>query len=216
MAGSGTASAVADRPPVQPPPAAPAPPRRKRGRGAWIIAGLAAVLVAGLIVFLVTDPFGSDGSEAQGQDTPTTSAAPSTTAEPSPTGGEDDEGSGNAEETATEAGNSGPGNADPLSADNIRAFLTDYHQQVLSDPAGAYARTGPTLRSVISEANYVEYWGQFQDVVISDIEAVDGQNTARATQELVYVGGGSESSRRLFTFIVEGGQLILDSDFPVD
>jgi hypothetical protein len=208
-----TASAVADRPPARP-PAPPAPARGKRRRGAWIAAGLLALLLAGLVVLLVIDPFGGDGgSEAQESPSPTTSAAPSTTAEPSPTDDEAGETSApSAEETS--AGNSGPGNGDPLAASNIQNFLADYHQQVLSDPSGAYARTGPTLRASISEAGYVEYWSQFEDVVISDVQAVDGQNTATATQELVYVGGGSETSQRLFTFVVQDGQLILDSDFP--
>jgi tRNA A-37 threonylcarbamoyl transferase component Bud32 len=213
--GGGTASAVADRPAQ--PPAPPAPPRKRR-RGAWIAAALVAVLLAGLVVLLVTDPFGGDdGSEAQESQTPTTSAAPSTTAEPSATGDGDDEGSGSGSDSTTEetpTGNSGPGNGDPLAADNIQTFLGDYHAQVLSDPSAAYARTGPTLRANISEGNFVEYWSQFEDVVISDVQAVDGQNTARATQELIYVGGGSETSQRLFTFIVRDGELVLDSDFP--
>jgi hypothetical protein len=171
------------------------------------------VLLAALVVLLLTDPFGGDGgTEAEESPSPTTSAAPSTTAEPSPTAEDGDETTDPpAEETTAVV--SEPVSADPLAADNIRAFLQDYHQQVLSDPGAAYARTGPTLRANISEGNYIEYWSQFQDVVISDVQAVDGQNTATATQQLVYVGGGSETSQRLFTFIVQDGQLILDSDF---
>src|SRR5688572_24572995 len=76
--GTGTASAVADRPPVQSPPRPAAPPKKKRGRGAWIAAALAAVLVAGLIVFLVSDPFGDDDGGTGAEESPTTSAAPTT------------------------------------------------------------------------------------------------------------------------------------------
>jgi eukaryotic-like serine/threonine-protein kinase len=50
--------------------------------------------------------------------------------------------------------------------------------------------------------------------VISDIEAADGQTTATATLELRYTDGTSESGRHQFTFLVQDGQLILDSDFP--
>lgn len=207
---AGTAAAVADRPPVAPSPRPSVGPRRKRGRGAWIAAAVVAVLVAGLVAVLLLDPFGGDaGDEAQESPAATSSADPSTSAEPSPT---DDSGEGDADEGDEES--SGQGNGDPLSAGNVQAFLEDYHRQVLSDPAGAYARTGPTLRANISEANYVEYWNQFEDVRLSDIQAVDGQNTATATMELVYAGGGTETSQRLFTLIVEGDQLILDSDFP--
>jgi eukaryotic-like serine/threonine-protein kinase len=106
--------------------------------------------------------------------------------------------------------------ADPLSAANVTAFLDSYHQQVLSDPRAAYALTGPTLRAAIgSEDAYVDYWSQFTDVAISDIQAADGQTTATATLELRYSDGTSESGRHQFTFLVQDGQLILDSDYPV-
>ncbi|WP_295657541.1 hypothetical protein [uncultured Nocardioides sp.] len=109
-----------------------------------------------------------------------------------------------------------PAPADPLSAANITAFLQDYHRQVLTDPRAAYARTGPTLRANISEDNYVGYWSDFSDVRLSDIQAVDGRNTATAVMELVYASGTSETGPHEFTFIVgDGGQLILDSDFAV-
>ena len=108
-----------------------------------------------------------------------------------------------------------PAPADPLSAGSITAFLESYHQQVLSDPRAAYARTGPTLRANIGEDSYVNYWSSFSDVRISDIQATDGQATATGTLEYRYPDGTSESGRHQFTLLVQDGQLILDSDFPV-
>jgi hypothetical protein len=178
----------------------------------WVAAALVAALLAGLIVFLVVDPFGGDdGSEAQESPPATTSAAPSTSAEPStepepdPTPTPTPEGEDQPDDQAED---------DPLAADNIEAFLDEYHELVLDDPAAAYALTGPTLRANISEANYIDYWSAFEDVRVSDIEAVDGQNTATATMELVSAGGGTETSQRVFTLLVRDGRLILDSDFP--
>jgi hypothetical protein len=84
---------------------------------------------------------------------------------------------------------------------------------VLSDPRAAYARTGPTLQANISEENYVAYWEQFSDVRVSDIQAEDGNAVARATLELVYTDGTSEVAGHTFTFVVQDGELILDSDF---
>jgi hypothetical protein len=165
-------------------------------------------LLVGVIAFVVTRPDDQDPSTEAGS--PTSS---SSTAEPT----EDEESTTGADETTSDGAVTGDAPSDdPLAAANITAFLQDYHRQVLTDPRAAYARTGPTLRSVISEDNYVGYWSDFSDVRLSDIQAVDGQNTATATQELVYAGGGSESSRRIFTFLVQDGELVLDSDYAAE
>jgi len=100
----------------------------------------------------------------------------------------------------------------PLAASSIEDFLVSYHRQVLTDPRAAYARTGPTLRAAISEKNYVKYWSRFSDVRVSDVQAQDGQDTATGTLTWTYDDGRVESSRRRFTFLVQGGQLLLDSD----
>jgi hypothetical protein len=166
---------------------------------------------AGLIAFWVVSLNApDDGASAQDSPPASTSAEATESDEPAATT------SAQAEETeateATEATSEAP--ADPLSADNITAFLEDYHRLVLSDPRAAYARTGPTLRAAIGEDDYVNYWGQFSDVRIGDIRATDGQNTATGTLELRYPDGTSESGAHRFTFLVQDGQLILDSDFP--
>ncbi len=188
---------------------------RRRGRGVWVAAGLVAALLAGLIAFLLIDPFGDDGgSAAQESPAASTSAVPSTSAEPEPTPADDGQQTDDQTDDQTEDPPAEQPEDDPLSAGNIQAFLDEYHELVLQDPSAAYALTGPTLRGAIGEADYAEYWGQFQDVRISDVQAVDGQSTATATMELRYPGGGRETSQRLFTFLVRDGRLILDSDFP--
>jgi serine/threonine protein kinase len=183
---------------------------RRRGRVLWIAATLLTVAVIGLVAFWVSRP--DDTDPATEAEAPTTSSAESTEPTDTPATETQPDVPTESEEPATQT-SAAP---DPLAADNVVQFLTSYHELVLTDPRAAYAQTGPTLRGNIGENAYVNYWGQFQDVVLSDIQAVDGQTTATANQELVSVGGGSETSRRIFTFIVQDGQLILDSDFPVD
>jgi hypothetical protein len=188
-------------------------PGRRRGRALWIAAALVAALIAGLIVFWAVALDDADPS-AQNPPSATSSSSAATTSEEA---GETSDGGGGAEETgestSASASTTTSANADPLSAANIQSFLASYHEQVLTDPRAAYARTGPTLRAAISEENYVQYWSQFSDVRLSDIQATDGNNVARATMELVYTDGSSEVAGHTFTFVVQGDQLILDSDF---
>jgi hypothetical protein len=171
-----------------------------------IAAALVAAVMAGLIVFwaVVLDP--DDRSTAQ--DTPSaTSASADSSRE-----GTETSGTGESAPTTAEEPTDAPADGDPLSADNITAFLVEYHAQVLTDPRAAYARTGPTLRNAISEDDYVDYWSQFEDVRVRDLRATDGDPTATATLDLRFRGGGEETGLHQFTFLVEDGELILDSD----
>jgi serine/threonine protein kinase len=203
-------------PPPPPPPPSPvqepsAAPGRRRGRAIWVAAAAVALLLAGLIVFWTVAL--DDGDPSAGDSPTSSSSSAGTTAEQ--TGGSSEpaaEPTGSSASSPEETSEA-PADGDPLTADNITAFLEDYHEQVLSDPRAAYARTGPTLRANISEDGYVEYWSQFSDVVLSDIQAEDGNEVATATMELVYENGTSESARHTFTFVVQDGELILDSDF---
>ena len=177
----------------------------------WVVAAVVALVVTGLIVFWSVALDDGDPSAAESPSSTTSSAATSaeeTSESRSGSTSESTEDSSTSEQTSES-----PADGDPLSADNIQTFLEDYHAQVLSDPRGAYARTGPTLRANISEDNYVAYWEQFSDVRLSDIQASDGNNVATATMQLVYTDGSDETARHTFTFVVEDGQLILDSDF---
>jgi uncharacterized protein YfaP (DUF2135 family) len=100
-----------------------------------------------------------------------------------------------------------------MTAKDIRNFLVSYHQLVLSDPHRAYTETGPTLRAAESEQNYVNYWGQFSDVKLSGIQAKDGQSTATAKVDFRYKDGRRLTEQHTYTLILDGGHLILDSDY---
>ncbi|SFE05895.1 serine/threonine-protein kinase [Blastococcus tunisiensis] len=209
---AGASSGSSSRPSAEPSPAPErgartAPARRRRAR---VAAGLVAVLVAGVVAFLLVDPFGDDGGTQAGETpatstaaTPSTSAQPSTEPEPAPAPGNgNDDGNGNGDQP----------DGDPLEADNIEDFLDGYHELVIEDPRAAYALTGSTLRANISEADYIDYWNQFEDVSLDDVQVVDGQNTALGRLTWKYPNGTEESAVRRFTLEVRDGGLILDSE----
>jgi serine/threonine protein kinase len=197
-----------------PPPVAPAAPptpdrRRRRGAGVWVATGVLAVALIGLIAFLATRP----GDDPAGNDASPTTSGEQTTAEETTAEETTAEETTAEETTAEETTPTTTAAGDPLTAGNIEDFLASYHEQVLTDPRGTYRTlTGPTLQSAISEDGYAEYWGQFSDVNVSEIDAQDGQTTATGRLEWTYTNGEVESATRLFTFIVRDGQLILDSE----
>jgi hypothetical protein len=205
-AGTGTASAVVDRPPVQPAP--PAPPREKRGRGAWIAAAVVAVLLVGLAVFLLTDPFGGDGgSDAQESPTPSSSAAPSTTPEPSPTA----DASGDTGEEAGGETTTPPSDAEPAAADPAQA-ATALFSLIPDDLPAAHALTSPSFQSEFPLARFSGFWDDYQSVSISNVQAED-DTTALADITYVEPGGSTTTERHRLTFVRgEDGRLLLESD----
>jgi tRNA A-37 threonylcarbamoyl transferase component Bud32 len=218
------AAGPADAGPADTGPADAAPPRReippgtrlgRRRRAGWLwpVVGLLVAGLVGLLVFWLTGLTGPTGPTGSGGGNPAATAsqprstAPETGGSPAPSGGQT-----SAQPPATSGS---AGSSDPLTAANIEDFLQSYHQQVLTDPAAAYARTGPTLRAAIgSEQAFIDYWSRFSDVVVSDIEATDGDDVATATLELRFANGETETGRHRFTFLVQDGQLVLDSDYP--
>ncbi|MGY2066467.1 serine/threonine-protein kinase [Blastococcus sp. SYSU DS0619] len=237
----------AARTPVPPAPparaaaagAAPAPGpapagRRGRRRGAWVVAGVVAVVLLGVLGGWLATSGDRDPDDTAASPTAATSEAAPSSEEPVPTetvpeepppapvvpppaedGGDDEEdGDGNGNGNGNEGDGDDEDRDDPLAEENVRDFLRDYHRLVIRDPAEAWERTGPTLRANISRDGYVRYWDQFEDVRLSDIEAADGQTTATATMELRYADGSRETGPHVFTFLVRDGQLVLDSDFP--
>ncbi|HEY4625085.1 MAG TPA: serine/threonine-protein kinase [Blastococcus sp.] len=214
-------------PPPPPGPAAPSRavpddgrrrPRRRTG-WLWVAVGALATVLAGLILFRVVDPAGN-GASTGAQESPSitagSSAAPTSApsaATSAPTSAATTAASTAETTEASSAQESAAGRA--LTADKVRTFLRDYHALVLEDPERAYAMTGPTLRGAISEQNYADYWDQFSDVKISDVKATDGQSTATAKVQFRYRDGRRETETHRFTFVVEGDQLILDSDYKV-
>ncbi|TFV45129.1 hypothetical protein [Blastococcus sp. TF02A-35] len=169
-------------------------------------AALAAALLAGLLVLLLNLPGDGPGEDAAESPATTSEAAPTTGEETGPSSSAPEEPEAPASEVVDEPA------ADPLSAENITAFLESYHQQVIEDPAAAWERTGPTLRSNISREGYIGYWNDFSDVTVSEVQASDGQTQVTGRLTWVRTDGSVESAVRLFTLIERDGQLVLDSE----
>lgn len=55
----------------------------------------------------------------------------------------------------------------------------------------------------------------FSDVELSDIQATGGLSTASATVEFRSTDGRKLTEQHRYTLLVQGGQLVLDSDYRV-
>ena len=189
--------------PVQPAGRPPQERRRSRGRLLWVLAGLAAVVLAGLIAYwaIALDGDGNDPSDAAA--TPTTSAAATTEAEddaeePAPT-------SESEEPAATSEPEPAPA-ADPVQA--VEAFFAS----VPGNLPAAHQLTSPGFQSEFPLSRFTGFWDDFSDVQISNV-APEGDTTALVDITYVRSDGSSETERHRITFVAgDDGQLLLDSD----
>jgi serine/threonine protein kinase len=199
---------------AQPPPPSAPPPARRRTRGLWVAVGalLAAVLVVGGL-WLGTR--GDGGAAASQGGTTTSSTASSSSPAPSSSAAPTSE---TAASTTTQQPTSSSATppAGTVKAKDVEKFLRDYHSLVVRDPESGWAQTGPTLRSTISEQNYVAFWSQFSDVKLSGVKAQDGSLTATGQLEYRFKNGSRQTEQHQFTLVVgDDGQLLLDSDVQV-
>jgi serine/threonine protein kinase len=208
VAGAASAATADGRLPSQPVP--PKDRGRRRGRGVWVAAGLVAVLLAGLIAFLVLDPLGQDGDGSTAQESPpaTTSAAPSESTQPEPTptadpGTEADGGEGGASVDGEPAGAPDPGQA-----------VSDFFALIPGDLAAAHQLTSPDFQEEFPLERFSGFWDDFESVQISNVQTEDA-TTALVDITYVRPDGSSETERHEIRFVTgEDGRLLLDRDDP--
>jgi serine/threonine protein kinase len=204
------AAGAADRRPPTPssPQAPPTENGRRRGRGGWVAAGLVAVLLAGLIVFLVLDPLGDDGDGSTAQESPaaTTSAAQSESAPPEPTPTADPgDGAGGGE-------NGAPVDEEPAGAQDPGQAVSDFFALIPGDLAAAHQLTSPDFQEEFPLARFSGFWDDFQSVQVSNIQTED-DTTALVDITYVRPDGSSETERHEIRFVAgEDGRLLLDTD----
>ncbi|MCV2491085.1 protein kinase [Geodermatophilus sp. YIM 151500] len=222
-------SRVPDSEPARPAPAAPpaavepadrrgtAPAGadgRRRRRALWWVAAAAVAVIAGMLGFWAAAP---DGGGTAAQQTPPTSAPATTPDEPtqgSPETPQEPSAPTSAPDTSEPSPSEPAG--DPFRAEAVEGFLDDYHALVVDDPGAAYARTGPTLQGLIGPEGYADYWAQFADVELADVDARDGAPVV--TGELVFRYPDGTSQRELHRFTMTtgpDGELLLDRDDSV-
>jgi serine/threonine protein kinase len=196
---------VATAAPVPAPVAEPAtPPRprepgRRRGRALWVLAGLVAAALAGLIVFWVvalndppSDAGASGTSTSAGQSSADSSA---TQPESSPATGESPAPSGTG---------SGPA-ADPTQA------ATGFFALVPGNLDAAYQLTSPEFQANNGFEDFSGFWDDFVSVQITNVRAEDATS---ALLDITYVrpGGASETEPHRIRFVPgpDGRLLLLD------
>jgi serine/threonine protein kinase len=199
-------------------PASPPPPpddRRRRTVLPWVAAAVLLVLVGLGAVWaaIANDPAGnateappSSSSAAESSSPPSDEPSKGSSA-PEPSDSSEKSSSSSAAESSSDDGGD-----TTLDAKNAEDLLAQYHELVFDDPAAAYEQAGPTLRSAISLEGYEDYWNDFTDVTLSDVEVEDGGDSALATMEFDYPDGSTQVERHRFTFIEQDGKLVLDSD----
>jgi serine/threonine protein kinase len=204
-AAGGSAVAVA-RPERTPPPAAQTPGRR-RGHGLWLLIGLVAVVLAGLVAFWVlslNDP--DDASNAQDPPAASASAGPTESAEPTePTGAGSEETTGAEETGATEtAGTASP--EDPAQA------VSDFFALVPDDLPAAHQLTSPAFQSEFPLERFSGFWDDYEDVQISNVQT-ESDTSALVDITFVEPGGAATTERHRITFVRgEDGRLLLERD----
>ncbi|SOE00495.1 serine/threonine-protein kinase [Blastococcus haudaquaticus] len=190
---------VAQRPATAP----PAREGRRRGRALWLLAGLAAVVIAGLVTYwaVVRDGDGNDASDTAAG--PTTSAAATTDPgtddeEPAPTS--------ESEEPATTSEPEEPPAGDPAAA------TTQLFALIPGDLAAAYELTSPEFQANTPFENFSGFWDDYSSVQIANVRT---ESPTSALVDITYVesGGSSETESHRLRFVQgDDGRLLLLDD----
>jgi hypothetical protein len=194
---------------------AAAGPGRRRGRALWVLAGLVAAVLAGLIVFwavaLDDDPADADTAApttaettagpdepADGESSPTGESSPST-----------EESSPSTEESSTPSESESPGAEDPAQA------VTEFFSLLPGDLTAAHELTSPDFQAEFPLERFSGFWDDFEAVQVGNVVA---QDATTALVDITYVrpDGSSTTERHAIGFIEgEDGRLLLDEDTPV-
>ncbi|MCU1370081.1 MAG: serine/threonine protein kinase [Ilumatobacteraceae bacterium] len=215
--------------PVDPPQAAPlgaGGPRRRSPAAVW--AAVAAVIViAGLVAGWGLgrgDGTGGEAATSSARAATTTATAAASTEAPQttavapidtaaettpeapvattvPADGASEKGKGGKKGTEAPAASKG----------EVSRFLDDFHAAVTEDPDAAYDMAGPTLHGAISREGFAEFWSEFDDVRISNVQLAD-DGTALADVTLEYGDGTVQVERHRYHFVDQDGSRLLDRD----
>jgi serine/threonine protein kinase len=209
-----TADPPAAVPPAAAPPAAAGaaePARgRRRGRALWVLAGLVAAVLAGLIAFwavaLNDDPADADASvTSSAAPEPTTTPPPTTTASEEPP---DSEPTSSAEETSAPSEPESPPAEDPVQA------VTEFFALVPGDLSAAHELTSPDFQAEFPLERFSGFWDDFEAVEVGNVVAQD-DTTVLADITYVRPDGSSTTERHVISFVEgEDGRLLLAEDSP--
>jgi len=188
------------------PEPAPREPGRRRGRGLWVAAAVAVVVLAGLIALWVADPFANDSSNAQGSSSAgtstsqpaTQSSAPAPTTTPQP---------------SVPASTTQPATGGTVRAQDVDKAVKDFFTNIPGNLQTAYQLTSPAFQSAHSFADFSGFWSEFKDVKVSNIQAADGSTQPTLDIRYVFKDGRQQTEHHVLKFSQgDGGRLLLDSD----
>ena len=199
-------------------PASDPPPRRSRV-ALWLAAAAVVALLATLGVWLSTQ--GDPGGSAAGTSAPATSR----TAEPTTDAAATPSAASSAESTSEEAPsteettqNATTPPVDPA-GDTPEQTLATYYSLLPGDTEGAYAMTGPYLRSVASYAYYEDFfspWAEVSLLEVRDVQESGDGYTATTVVEFVAPDGDRQVEQHAVRFVSgEDGGLLIDRDVLV-
>jgi serine/threonine protein kinase len=187
------------REPAGPPPREPA---RRRGRGLWLAAAVAVLVLGGLAALWLTDPFASGSSNAQSPSTGSTTASQPTTRATQPPATSAAQTSAATSPSAGKAG-----------GQNVDKAVKDFFSDVPKNLQAAYAQTSPGFQQQHSYANFSGFWSNFQDVKVSNIRPGDGGTSATVDIQYIWSADHKQTERHLLTFVRgDDGNLHLDND----
>ncbi|SNS64240.1 Serine/threonine protein kinase [Geodermatophilus pulveris] len=207
--------------PAASPPAGP-PAGRRRRRGLLVALALLAVLVLGGAVWLGTRDDGATTADPPAP-SPAESTAPETTA-PESTAPETSAPETSAPETTASEPAPSTSEAPPASeppADTpsavVQQTLGRYYDLLPDDPDGAYAMTGPYLRSQASTGYYRDFWEPWAEVELRGVRGaqLSGDGVITATTEVAFTGDDGSSLVEVHELRLvqgDGGDWLVDLD----
>jgi serine/threonine protein kinase len=197
--------------------AGPTPPRqpgRRRGRTLWVLAGLVAAVLAGLIVFWAV-ALDDDPADAAPTGSPTTAAE--TTAESAePSADESSPSTGESPSSTGESSTSSESESESEApAEDAAQAVTAFFSLLPDDLAAAHELTSPDFQDEFPLERFSGFWDDFADVQVDNVEAVD-DTTALVNITYVRPDGTSTTERHSLTFVQgDDGRLLLDTDTRV-
>jgi hypothetical protein len=211
-------------PPVAEPPVVPAPvagrPELKDARdlhgGAlalplhhlrkaqrWLPLGLAAMLVVALGVLFMSQ-LGHQGGTSAGKSTRITAAKPKATGASKVTEPPTATSSAPATTTAAPA---------PSAGRRLESFVRSYYSAVTKDTGLTWAElTGTMQRSAGGRAGYDGFWRTIGGVSVNQTQANASATEARVNLTFTRKDGTTSTETHQFTFVAQGGGLLIDSD----
>ena len=207
------ATATADTGSGDEPSAAPAPPRRRQGGLALLVAGLVSLLVLALGALLLLGE-GPAETPVADEETSDTSPPPDRRTR----GTRPDARTGAPSESPDEPTSSAPTEQSPaeptettaqaIAADSPSAFVEDYYAALPADTETGYSLLSPSYRADMSYGDYNGFWSTIEDVEVLDTERA-GPNAVDVT--LLY-NGQEQEVRRIYLERGEPGWLIADDE----